>query len=106
MYRYIDTVERADMILDEDGHIIAGGILGEMMMSSKLTGAKPEVAISLRDKKLLSNVCLHPSVNTKKFDRDGSIVCVPPDGSFSLLSYYIEDSNIRLPFHFSGSLKW
>ncbi|CAD7944929.1 unnamed protein product [Amoebophrya sp. A120] len=101
---YVDTVERADMILDENGLIIAGGIVGEMLATSKLSGAQPEVAISLKEPQVLENASFHPCVKLPKFDRDKVLQFVPPDGQFQLASYWRNDSNIKLPFHFRGSL--
>lgn len=58
------------MILDENGLIIAGGIIGELICTSKLSGAQPEVAISLREPQVLENAAFHPCVKLPKFDRD------------------------------------
>ncbi|CAD7972567.1 unnamed protein product [Amoebophrya sp. A25] len=103
---YIDTCERADMILDENGHIVSGGILGEMLATTKLSGAQPEISISLRDASILQNASFHPCVRLAKFDRDRVLSFIPPDGQFPLANYWINDTSLKLPFHFKGTLAY
>lgn len=102
---YLDVVEKADMVMNEDGAVISGGIVGDIQVNAKLSGAQPEVTVSLRDPKLLDNASFHPCVKLPKFDRDNILSFVPPDGQFSLVNYFQfvdASSQIKLPLHFQS----
>lgn len=45
-------------------------------------------------------------VRLARFQRDKALSFIPPDGEFSLASYWIPDSTLNLPFHFSVSVSY
>lgn len=45
----------------------------------------------------ISDIKFHQCVRLGKFDKDRSITFIPPDGSFDLMTYRV-DENINLPF--------
>merc|ERR1719265_680297 len=45
---YIDIVEAIDCICDGNGHMVAGGVHGEIQVNSKLSGL-PEVLLTMRN---------------------------------------------------------
>lgn len=102
---YIDIVEAIDCICDGNGHMVAGGVHGEFQVNSKLSGL-PEVLITLRNPALLQNVSFHPCVRPHRFERDKALAFIPPDGEFTLASYWIPDTTLTLPFHFSASVQY
>eukprot|EP00438_Fugacium_kawagutii_P009057 Skav208253 [mRNA] locus=scaffold562:117659:127211:- [translate_table: standard] len=85
---YVDIVETISCICNSTGNMISGGVSGEILINSKLSGV-PEVLLSLRNPAVLQNVSFHPCV----LWLSGRIRCIkhalsfiPPDGEFSLAS--------------------
>jgi len=102
---YVDIVESIDCICNGNGQIVSGGINGDILVNSKLSGL-PEVLLSLRNPGLLQNVSFHPCVRLHRYDRDKALSFVPPDGDFPLASYWLPDTTLNLPFHFTASIKY
>lgn len=100
----MDIVEKVDMVLNEHGYIVGGGVVGEILATAKLSGAQPEVAITLQDPEILANASFHPCVRLGKFDRDKTLNFVPPDGAFTLAEYWLQSADVKLPFHFRGTV--
>ncbi|CAE7667687.1 ftsH [Symbiodinium pilosum] len=102
---YVDIVETVSCMCNGSGHIVSGGISGEILMTSKLSGV-PEVLLSLRNPSILQNVSFHPCVKLPRYHRDKALSFIPPDGEFSLANYWIPDITLNLPFHFSVSVNY
>lgn len=102
---YIDIVESIDCICNGSGHMVSGGINGNIQVNSKLSGV-PEVLLSLRNPSLLQDVSFHPCVRLHRFERDKTLSFVPPDGEFTLASYWIPDTQLNLPFHFTVNVSY
>eukprot|EP00928_Gymnodinium_smaydae_P066809 TRINITY_DN4977_c0_g1_i1.p1 TRINITY_DN4977_c0_g1~~TRINITY_DN4977_c0_g1_i1.p1 ORF type:complete len:532 (-),score=97.06 TRINITY_DN4977_c0_g1_i1:166-1527(-) len=102
---YIDIVESVDCIVNGQGHMVSGGISGDIIVNSKLSGL-PEVLLTLRNPSLLQDVSFHPCVRLHRYERDKALAFVPPDGDFTLASYWIPDTTLTLPFNFSVSVNW
>merc|ERR1712136_131761 len=102
---YVDIIESVDCIVDGNGHIVSGGINGDIQLNSKLSGV-PEVLLTLRNPNVLQNVSFHPCVRVHRYERDRVISAIPPDGECSLATYWIPDTTINLPFHFSVSVNY
>jgi AP-3 complex subunit mu len=102
---YVDIVERIDCIFDGGFHMIAGGVMGEIQVNSKLSGM-PEVSLSLKNPSVLQNASFHPCVRLHRFQRDNVLSFIPPDGEFTLVSYWIPDTTLSLPFVIGGELKY
>jgi len=102
---YVDIVESIDCICNSQGHLVSGGISGDILVNSKLSGI-PEVLMSLRNPTVLQNVSFHPCVRLHRFERDKALSFIPPDGEFTLASYWIPDLTLNMPFHFNVSLNY
>jgi len=102
---YIDIVEAIDCICNGSGHMVSGGVSGDILVNSKLSGL-PEVLLSLRNPGILQDVSFHPCVRLSRYERDKNLSFVPPDGEFTLASYWIPDTTLNLPFHFDVSVKY
>jgi len=102
---YVDIVERIDAIFDGKGQMVSGGIAGDVQVNSKLSGL-PEVMLTLRNPSILQNVSFHPCVRLHRFERDRALSFTPPDGEFTLASYWIPDTTLTMPFNFSVSVTW
>eukprot|EP00931_Biecheleriopsis_adriatica_P075833 TRINITY_DN49611_c0_g1_i1.p1 TRINITY_DN49611_c0_g1~~TRINITY_DN49611_c0_g1_i1.p1 ORF type:complete len:455 (+),score=90.59 TRINITY_DN49611_c0_g1_i1:55-1419(+) len=102
---YVDIVESVDCICNGNGAMISGGISGDVLINSKLSGV-PEVLLTLRNPGVLQNASFHPCVRLHRYQRDKALSFVPPDGEFSLASYWIPDTTMNLPFNFSVSVNY
>lgn len=102
---YVDIVEAVDCIVSGSGHMVAGGINGDILINSKLSGI-PEVCLTMRNPDVLKDVSFHPCVRLHRFERDKALSFIPPDGEFTLASYWIPDTTLTLPFNFSVSVTW
>merc|ERR1719454_2364227 len=102
---YIDIVESIDCICDGNGHMVSGGLNGDIQVNSKLSGL-PEVLLTMRNPSLLHNMSFHPCVRLHRFERDRALSFTPPDGEFTLASYWIPDTTLTMPFNFSVSVQW
>jgi AP-3 complex subunit mu len=102
---YIDIVESIDCICDGKGQMVSGGVGGNIQVNSKLSGL-PEVLLTLRNPSVLQNVSFHPCVRLHRFERDRALSFTPPDGEFTLASYWIPDTTLTMPFNFSVSVQW
>jgi len=102
---YIDIVESIDCICDGGGHMVSGGVGGDILVNSKLSGL-PEVLLTMRNPAVLQNISFHPCVRLHRYERDRALSFIPPDGEFTLASYWIPDTTLNLPFHFTVSLTW
>ncbi|CAJ1358330.1 unnamed protein product, partial [Effrenium voratum] len=102
---YVDIVETVSCICNGTGNMISGGVSGEVLINSKLSGV-PEVLLSLRNPAVLQNASFHPCVRLPRFHRDKALSFIPPDGEFSLATYWIPDTTMNLPFHFAVSVNY
>lgn len=102
---YIDIVESVDCVVNGQGHMVAGGIAGDVVVNSRLSGL-PEVLLSLRNPGVLQDVSFHPCVRLQRYERDKALSFCPPDGEFTLASYWIPDTTMALPFNFAVSVNW
>jgi len=102
---YVDIVESVDCICNSNGQIISGGVSGDVLVNSKLSGL-PEVLLTLRNPGVMKNVSFHPCVRLHRYERDKALSFIPPDGEFALASYWLPDTTLNLPFHFSASVTY
>merc|ERR1711862_884863 len=85
--------------------MVSGGIGGDIRVNSKLSGL-PDVCLTLRNPAVLQNVPFHPCVRLHRFERDRSLSFTPPDGEFTLASYWLPDTTLTMPFNLSLSVQW
>lgn len=107
---YLDVIEKLNLLVSPTGQVINSEILGSLMMRTQLSGI-PELKLGLNDKVLfeqraaargiqnaqnhnkiksavdMEDVRFHQCVELSKFDSERSIVFVPPDADFELMSY-------------------
>lgn len=107
---YLDVIEKLSLLVNAQGQVISSEIIGSLMMRTQLSGI-PELKLGLNDKLLfdqrstkqakqgqggaqagtrgveMEDIRFHQCVELSKFDTDRSIVFVPPDGEFELMSY-------------------
>ena len=77
-------------ISNRNGKIVNGNIVGDILCNSKLSGM-PDLLLSIGNKNSIDPglTSLHPCVRVSRYERDGVISFVPPDGPFRLMEYMI-----------------
>ena len=111
---YIDVIEEVNALFSAKGTVLRTDINGSIKMTSQLSGM-PQCKLGMNDKLLLekepkkSNVTtadrgitiddmkFHQCVRLSRYNKEGSITFIPPDGPFELMSYRVSE-NINLPF--------
>jgi len=97
---FLDVVEKVNILVGSNGAVLNSEIIGQVQVKCYLSGM-PELKLGLNDRVQLTergkaegnkaieleDVKFHKCVNLSKFDSDGIISFVPPDGDFELLSY-------------------
>jgi len=105
---FLDVIEKINLLVGGNGTVLSSEIIGQVQVKSLLSGM-PELRLGLNDRVQfgggsnkastnkaveLEDVKFHDCVNLPKFQSDGMISFVPPDGEFELLSYRLT-TNIK-----------
>jgi len=115
---FLDVIEELNILISSNGEVLRSEILGKIKVRSYLSGF-PELKLGLNDvfqvdtsqrKKNLKDddkedpqprkpvemedVSFHQCVNLTRFEKDGLIIFVPPDGDFELLTYRLS-TNVK-----------
>jgi len=104
---FLDVIEKVNLLVASNGTVLNSEILGQVQVRCLLSGM-PELRLGLNDRvqfggtnKVSSNkaieledVKFHQCVSLSRFQSDGIISFVPPDGDFELLSYRLT-TNIK-----------
>jgi AP-3 complex subunit mu len=92
---YVDIVEEVDAVIDiRTGTIVSADVQGSILCQSHLSGI-PDLLLTFNDATLIDDCSFHPCVRYEKFERDGVVSFVPPDGNFELMRYRIDLQKIR-----------
>ncbi|PVV05425.1 hypothetical protein BB560_000050 [Smittium megazygosporum] len=97
---FLDIIESINMLISSDGTVLNGEILGAIKMKVCLSGM-PELRLGLNDKTMferngretrgktieMEDVKFHQCVRLNKFEKDRTIMFIPPDGEFTLMTY-------------------
>jgi AP-3 complex subunit mu len=96
---YFDIVEEVDAIIEKNGSTIFAEISGEVQCLIKLSGM-PDLSLSFLNPRILDDVSFHPCVRFKRWETERVLSFIPPDGSFSLMSYKISSSaQVPIPIY-------
>lgn len=106
---FLDVSERIHAITNEDGHTLLAHVDGKITMKTHLLGM-PECRFGFNDSLVtlegaelgaggvvLEDLKFHQCVQLPRWDSDGTIQFVPPDGEFTLMLYHCRLA-IDLPF--------
>eukprot|EP00124_Ichthyophonus_hoferi_P003230 Ihof_evm3s269 gene=Ihof_evmTU3s269 len=85
---YVDVIEKLDYIMDRNGNAVTCDILGSVVCTALLSGI-PEVVMTFNNSRSFQDASLHPCVRYRKWDQDRILSFVPPDGTFTLMTYRI-----------------
>lgn len=120
---YLDVIEQVNIIINQQGKQLSSYCIGRICMKSTLSGM-PECRFGLNDKVSmqqrhkargsskhvstkesieLEDMRFHKCVQLHKFDQDKTILFIPPDGEFELMSYRINKT--QLPFDVSATVQ-
>ena len=111
---FIDVLEDVHCLLSVKGTVLRAEVTGTIRLKCLLTGM-PQCKLGMNDKLLMEkepkkagvttsdkgividDMKFHQCVKLPKFDKERSITFIPPDGTFDLMEYRINE-NINLPF--------
>jgi len=85
---YIDIVEEIDAILSSSGGVISSEVSGSIQAQSNLSGV-PDLLLTFNDPSLIDDCSFHPCVRYTRYEKDGVVSFVPPDGPFELMRYRV-----------------
>lgn len=111
---FLDVIESVDVQLDSKAQMLTCSIRGDMQVKSRLSGM-PELKLGMNDRLMMEasrtvtdvlgtnnnastqtvemeDFQFHPCVRLDRFQSERSIVFIPPDGDFTLLSYRINNA--------------
>jgi len=94
---FIDIVEEIDAIVESNGSVVGANVAGSVLVECRLSG-NPDLLLKFLNGNIMDDVSFHPCVRLAKYDREGVISFVPPDGKFKLLDYRSK-GNIPLPIN-------
>ncbi|OLY80438.1 AP-1 complex subunit mu-1-I [Smittium mucronatum] len=108
---FLDIVESINMLINSNGTVLSGEIMGAIKMKVYLSGM-PELRLGLNDKTMfeksgkgfyiillqnlfsskgkaieMEDVKFHQCVRLNRFESDRTISFIPPDGDFELMTY-------------------
>eukprot|EP00485_Elphidium_margaritaceum_P011672 CAMPEP_0202689886 /NCGR_PEP_ID=MMETSP1385-20130828/5050_1 /ASSEMBLY_ACC=CAM_ASM_000861 /TAXON_ID=933848 /ORGANISM="Elphidium margaritaceum" /LENGTH=438 /DNA_ID=CAMNT_0049345097 /DNA_START=73 /DNA_END=1389 /DNA_ORIENTATION=+ len=117
---YLDVIERVNVIINQQNKVLSTYCKGKICMKSSLSGM-PICRFGLNDKVAmqrrreargskkqvsaksgidLQDVTFHQCVRLNRYDQDKTIMFIPPDGEFELMTYRID--KVNLPFDVSS----
>lgn len=102
---FLDVVESVNLLVNANGNVVRSEVVGNINMRVYLSGM-PELRLGLNDRVSvaeddgrktgknvkLDDVKFHQCVRLARFEADGTIAFIPPDGAFELMSYRIDTS--------------
>ena len=97
---YMDVIEKINFTMNQSGGVSRSEIMGTIKVKALLTGM-PVVELGLNDKSesqfgmgqldiTLDDVKFHRCVNLQQYESQRTIIFIPPDGEFDLMTYYIK----------------
>jgi len=94
---YFDITEEMDGIFDGNGMLVASTVHGTIECQSKMSGV-PDLTLRLTNPRMLDDWSFHPCVRYARFEHERVVSFVPPDGSFRLMTYRI-NQQIQAPLY-------
>ena len=97
---FLDVIEKVNSLISHKGEMLRSEIVGQINMKALLSGM-PNLKLGLNDKIFyeisgkttpnktieMDDLKFHNCVNMNKFETERIIEFIPPDGSFTLMSY-------------------
>lgn len=87
---FFDVVEEIDCIVESNGTLVAHDVRGAIKAACRMSGV-PDLTLSFGDPKIIEDASFHPCVRYARYERDGVVSFVPPDGDFLLMTYRVVD---------------
>jgi len=94
---FLDLIEEIDAIVESNGSVIGAKVSGSVMVECRLSG-DPDLLLKFHNPNIMDDVSFHPCVRIARYEREGVISFVPPDGKFKLLEYRSK-GNIPIPIN-------
>jgi len=99
---YIDITERIDCLIDRNQMIISMEVMGDVQLTCELSGM-PETSLVFNKPSLIDDASFHHCVQLQRWLSGRVVACVPPDGTFKLMTYKI-NQQLPLPIYCSPQL--
>jgi AP-2 complex subunit mu-1 len=113
---YLDVIEKVNVIVNKQNKVLSTACTGKICMKSSLSGMPicrfglndvlsmqkrrtkrgSKKKVSSRDGINLKDVTFHQCVRLNQYEEDKTIMFIPPDGDYDLMTYRIDKTN--LPF--------
>ncbi|GAB5362985.1 hypothetical protein AAMO2058_000845300 [Amorphochlora amoebiformis] len=83
-----DLLEEINCIIERNSNLSVCEIKGSIVCTCRLSGM-PDITLTVTHPSLIQDAVLHRCVRINRFRRDRVISFVPPDGRFTLLTYFL-----------------
>ncbi|ORX40010.1 putative adaptor complex subunit medium chain 3 [Kockovaella imperatae] len=93
---YFDIEESMEAIVDRRGSVLSSSVWGRVNAKSRLSG-NPDLLLTFSNPKLISNCSFHPCIRYSKWEKNGVLSFIPPDGRFKLLEFQVPPMRVQLP---------
>lgn len=94
---YFDIIEEIDCIIDSNGLMVTSEISGQIMCNCRMSGM-PDLTLTFNNPRIFDDCSFHPCVRYLRYEHDKVISFVPPDGSFELMKYRV-NQQIQPPLY-------
>lgn len=85
---FVDVVETVDAIISSTGILQHALIKGKLDVNCRLSGV-PDLTMNIRCNTQIDDVAFHHCVRLNRYHSSGALSFVPPDGTFTLMSYVV-----------------
>jgi AP-3 complex subunit mu len=101
---FIDIIEEIDAIVEPNGTVVSPRIAGFLQVECKLSG-DPDLVLRLKNPGIINDISLHKCVRLQRYQREGVISFVPPDGIFKLIDFKCE-GNVPIPITITSDINF
>mmetsp|Transcript_3552 Transcript_3552/g.4828 ORF Transcript_3552/g.4828 Transcript_3552/m.4828 type:complete len:419 (-) Transcript_3552:244-1500(-) len=83
-----DLLEEINCIIERNSNVAVCEVKGSIVCTCRLSGM-PDIVLTVSHPSLIQDAVLHRSVRINRFRRERVVSFVPPDGRFTLLTYFL-----------------
>jgi len=101
---FLDMIEEIDAIVEYNGNVIGAKVSGSVIVECRLSG-NPDLLLKFHNPNIMDDISFHPCIIIARFEREGVVSFVPPDGKFKLLEYRSK-GNIPIPINITPTISF
>lgn len=104
----LEVQEELDAAYDANGAQLKADVRGNLVVHCHLSGTPDLILTFASPRGLLEDVSFHPCVRLSRWEREGVVSFVPPDGTFTLMSYRVapEKAALASPVYCRPAVSW